>query len=308
VWSTLALAPPAAGAEEPPAPALPSQLSIDPPAGWDLLPGLSRKIAVTAEQSDYFGAEACESGALAYGRANQGALYLTWVSTLDSVASPESSVRAALDALHEAPYLASPEAGSTQELAYRERSFDGVAEMSFEWAHMANGTVNLTRTLAWRDHKARVHLASAECVLQSESIGESRPLCEKALASLHLEPAAEPGTLAALPTPRPIGPAARQDFDIPELETPEPGSAPSLNAAPQEPGRVLYQGPQSGADEGSNNRLFIGVGVLLLVVAFWLTTRSRPGDPADSGPTEDADGAGEDAEAGETSEGEEKPE
>jgi hypothetical protein len=266
-------------ADEPPEPPplkSPATLSFAAPTSWSLLPGLSKTVSQSASEADFFGEdEPFESGAMAYGRANRGALYVTWIDSLRTQPVAEAAIRNAFDELHEAPYLASPEAGSTQEVSYRERIFDGVAEMRFEWAHMSNGTVNVVRVLGWKDSEARVHLAVAECVLQSESIGESRPFCDTALESLVLTKEAAHETLAGLPEPTSVGARAPEYFVVPKLKTSENLPSDSLGVAPSQMGEVLYKGrPKSKSD--NNNRTIIAIGVLLLAAAFYLTTRSTP--------------------------------
>lgn len=284
LWLALCLPHTAAMADQPatpapaaPAAAAPASLTIETPNGWDHLPGLSRTVAQSASETDFFGVdEAFQSGALAYGRANRGALYLTWADTVRTQPSPEASVRAAFDELHQAPYLASPEPGSTQEVAYRERNFDGVAEMQFEWAHMSNGTINVLRALGWKDANNRVHLAVAECVLQSESIGEFRPHCETSLGSLSLTKESGYQALSTLPDPKRVGSAALADFEVPKLKTGDLSPSDTMSTAPAQMGEVLYQG-RPKTKEDNNNRFLIAIGVLLLGVAVYLTTRSTPG-------------------------------
>jgi hypothetical protein len=266
-------------ADEVALPTLPAHLSVDPPVGWDLLPGLSAKIAQTSEQTAHFGEEASTGGALAYGRANRGALYLTWVDGVAAHPSPEAAIRLAFDGVHESPFLAATEAGAVQEVLYREKNSGSLAELNFEWAHMNNDTVNVVRALGWKDQSGRVHLAIGECVLHNESVGESRPLCESALASLHLGKDVKLEALQALAEPKAVGAAAAQDLTVPELESDEPAhKGPSLNAVPPNVGEVLYTGPPPPTNQDKSNRILIGLGILLLGAAFWLTTRSKP-DP-----------------------------
>lgn len=279
----------------------PPQLAIDVPLGWQLLPGLSNKLSATANDTTYFPSEPSKNAAIAYGRANRGALYLTWADSIRVTLSPETALRASFDAIHQAPYLASPEAGSTQEVSYRERSFDGLAELRFEWAHMSNGTVNIVRAIGWKDKDARVHLAIAECVLPNDMSSESRPLCESALDSLRLTKA-DHKPLAALPEPGPAGPQRSDDFEVPALETrdelPAPPASAALNAPPSQVGEVLYDG-RNKSDSGSDNRIIIAIGVLLLAAAVYLTTRSRSNesdeDPGNAESGEDNDDAAQDA-------------
>ncbi|MCP4449450.1 MAG: hypothetical protein GY811_29565 [Myxococcales bacterium] len=281
----LSFAPTGASAElEPPneeVRKLPSTLSIGTPDGWGVLEGLSNTVSQSVSETNFFGKEEpFSSGAIAYGRANRGVVYVTWVISLRSQPVAAESVRLAFDELHQSPSLANHDPGSTQEVSYRERIFDGVAELRFEWAHMDNGTVNIVRALGWKDANARVHLALAECVLQSESIAESRPLCETSLDSLVLTKESNHETLASLPEPKTLGQMAPADFTVPKLKTSEVLPSDSLGAAPAQMGEVLYQGrPKSKED--NNNRFVIAIGVLLLGIAFWLTTRSTPGAAED---------------------------
>lgn len=276
------LATPVGHADQLPVPSLPESLSIEAPAGWDLLPGLSAKIALTSEQSAHFGEEPSTGGALAYGRANRGALYLTWVDGVTAHPSPEAAIRLAFDGLHESPFLAATEAGAAQEVLYREKNTAGVAELNFEWAHMKNDTVNVVRALGWKDQEGRIHLAIGECVLHNESVGESRPLCEGALAGLHLNKIVKLEPLRALTEPKAVGRIAPEDLTVPELETGESApKGPSLGTPPSQMGEVLYTGPPPASNQDKSNRILIGIGILLLAAAFWLTTRSKP-DPLES--------------------------
>lgn len=255
---------------------LPNTISIQPPEGWSLLPGLSRTVARSASDTDFFGDnERFESGALAYGRVDRGALYVTWLDSLRTQPVAENTLRIAFDEIHQAPFLASPEPGSTQEVSYRESIASGVAEMRFEWAHLSNGTVNVVRALGWKDGDARVHLAIAECVLQSESIAESRPSCSATLDALSLTKESRYDPLAPLPESSATTARAPEDYTVPELETSEMLPVDSLGVAPAQMGEVLYQGPPK-SKEGNDNRFIIAVGVLLLLVAFYLTTRPGP--------------------------------
>jgi len=264
----------ARGDEMPAPPLVPKTLHITAPSGWDGLPGLSLTVATSAAETDFLGDhEATNSGAVAYGRASQGALYLTWVDSVRTQPSPEARIRHAFDELHQAPYVASPEVGSTQEVLYRESQSEGVAEMRFEWSHMSNETVNILRALAWKDKSAHIHLAIAECVLMSENISESRPLCDQALDSLGLASQDAIAPLLALPEPAPQEAVPDQNIEVPELTTGTAIPGASLGDVPTEMGKVLYEG-RPPSKSNSSNRFIIAIGVLLLGVAFWLTTRS----------------------------------
>jgi LPXTG-motif cell wall-anchored protein len=257
-------------------PELPDSLALEAPSNWGLLPGQSQKITLTASQTSYFGDEPTVASAIAYGHANHGALYLTWVDTTRAHPSPEAGLRAAFDNLHESPFLATTDSASTQEVLYRERNFDGVAELRFEWAHLNNDTVNLLRALGWKDADGRVHLAIAECVLSSESVSESRPLCDAALESLHLTRAARHEALRSLAPPKTVGSALHaEDIVVPKLELGEAPPTSSIGTAPADMGEVLYRGAAPPAREDKSNRFLIAIGLLLLGAAFWLTTRSK---------------------------------
>ena len=267
-------------------PLAPTAVTIEAPKGWDLMPGHSAKIATTASQTAYFGDEPIQTGAQAYRRTDQGALYLTWVDSTRAHPSPESALRHALDELHEAPFLATADPGSTQEILYRERNFDGVAEMRFEWSHQKNETVNLVRTLGWKDTNGRVHLVIAECVLQSENAQETRPLCQAALDSLHLTTAANHEAIRSLAPPKQVGSVLHaEDIQVPKLTTGDLSAGSTMGAPPSEIGEVLYNGPPPPANKDKSNRFLIAIGILLLGAAFYLTTRSKDNDSA---PAEDA--------------------
>ncbi len=281
LFSTLALASAAldAHAQSPdaasPAPALPTfpeHLSIEVPNAWSLLPGLSKSLTETASETSYFGSEASRSQAIAHGRASRGALYVTWVKSDAAIIDAEQALRDAFDSLHEAPYLASA-AGSTQEISYRERGFDGVSEMTWEWAHMENQTINMVRVLGWRDDSSHLHLDIAECLFPKDVAAANRPLCEASLASMQLAASTTRTALQALAAPRNIVPIAKADLSVPKLKT-ENLSDLSVGLPPKEIGEVLYTGKAPTPKEDNSNRIFIGIGIALLGLAVWLTTRS----------------------------------
>jgi hypothetical protein len=268
-----------------PLPDLPDHLQVTPPVGWGHLPGLSERISKTTSQTAYFGEEQVQSGAHAYGRAKEGALYIIWVDTLKAHASPHEALRGAFDHLHESPFIAATKAGSTQEVRYREHKADHVAELNFEWAHMENDTVNISRAFGFQDSQGRLHLALAECVLHNETINTSRPQCEDALKSFQLSAKTDTVSLPDLGAPKEVAaPVFNPETEVPELKTGETLDAPSLGPPPKDMGRVLYEGPPP-ADKGDDNRLLILIGAVLLAIAVYLTTRSR--DDESSGDTDD---------------------
>jgi hypothetical protein len=295
-FTALALAQSTAQSDSVPAPVSdpPASISLAAPEGWDLMPGHSEKISTTASQTAYFGEEPISTGALAYRRADQGALYLTWVDSTRAHPSPEAGLRTAFDELHEAPFLATTERESTQEILYRERNFDGVAELRFEWAHLNNDTVNLVRALGWKDSDGRVHLAIAECVLHSENAPEVRPICQTALEGLHLNKAANHKALRSLTPPKRVGDGLRaEDIQVPKLTTGETSPGSTMGSPPRNIGEVLYNGPPPPAAKDKSNRFFIAIGVLLLIAAVWLTSRSNDSSSPEDDES-DAEAPGED--------------
>lgn len=261
----------------------PAYLAFDAPAQWTHLPGLSGKLAITAMEAEFFGAETSQAGVIAYGRVNQGALYITWIDSLRPIPTAALTMRGAFDSIHESPFQANLEAGAIEELSYRERSFDGVAEMTFEWTHLGNGTHNLNRAMGWIDGETGIlHLAIAECVFPTQDNNEARTTCDKALASLHLAPTASITKLGQLAPPKRVGGAQGGKLEVPPLETGEL-SVPTatMGPAPSTPGRVLYDGRSPKEESDGSNRYLIGIGAVLLGIAAWLTTRNRESEKRD---------------------------
>lgn len=268
---------------------------VEAPESFAALPGLSEKLATTASQSRHFDVEEVSVAARAFGRAGLGALYVTSLEADAPSPDPEAAIRAALDRVREAPAAASPQAGSTTEVAYEESVADRVAEATHEWHHMSNETIALTRALAWANEDGAVRLVKAECVYPSDA--DSRGGCERALASLTLTGDAadrrELGELGASRPPRAAEPAGIEALEAAAAEgQPTTSEGPSLRPAPSEGGRVLYQGPEGEAG-GGGERPGLGwivLGAVLIAGAFWWTTKSRTA-PA-RGEAADADASG----------------
>ena len=108
-------------------------VSIEPPATYAELPGLSDKVgnvfpgAALVDDADV--------GAKAWARAGRGALYVIGYHATSSADDPTGAARLAFDRLRARRVAASPE-GSTSETAYAERSGDRVWIAEHEWRHL----------------------------------------------------------------------------------------------------------------------------------------------------------------------------
>ena len=258
-------------------PVVPEHLSIEVPSSFSPLPGLSKAVATTAGQTSYFGAELSTGGAVAFGRANRGALYLTWVRSDRVIVEPEKVLRDALDSLHRAPFDANPR-NTIEEKHYREGVHGGFSEMRWEWTHKGNETVNVVRALAWKDTDSHIHLEIAECIFAQKGDDSFRSQCEESLDSLVLSKSASISNLSALAAPIVAPTGVPEDFAIPKLETGNLEVPSSLGTPPSQMGDVLYQGKPKPSSGDPNNRIYIGIGIFLLGLAIYLTTRSNPNE------------------------------
>ncbi|HLU65458.1 MAG TPA: hypothetical protein VKZ63_04255 [Kofleriaceae bacterium] len=275
--------------------ARPGWISATPPSGWEELPGLSRSVATTLEQSGAFGDLPGEAGAQAFADPGFGAFYLSWLIAGAPAGSPPAAVRGAIDHVRASRAVSSPQAGSTEELAWSEALADGVAEARLDWRHLSNETRTMVRALAWVTPSGAPRLVRAECVI-STSGGEAPQAavsaCQAALDSVTVTPpAGERGELASLPASAPAGEdgaaepagAAAGGADL-------SGGAPpdTIGAAPAGEQKVLYAGP-TAEDKDSMSRWLILAGAALLLAAVYLTFRSRRRAPEDGGGAASAD-------------------
>ncbi|MBL4637234.1 MAG: hypothetical protein JKY56_25490 [Kofleriaceae bacterium] len=258
-------------------PAIPDHLSIEVPSSFSPLPGLSKAVATTAGQTNYFDAELATGGAVAFGRANRGALYLTWVRSDRVIVEAEKVLRIALDNLHRAPFDANSP-NTIEEKYYRESVHGGLSEMRWEWLHQANETINVVRVLAWKDSDSHIHLAIAECIFAQKGDDTFRDECQETLDSLALGESASISNLSALAAPIVAPTAIPEDFAVPKLKTGNLEVPSNLSAPPSQMGDVLYRGKPKPSSEDPNNRIFIGIGICLLGLAIYLTTRSNPNE------------------------------
>lgn len=291
---------------------------IDPPETYAELRGLSQKIRQTARINRHFDIEASEIGARAWARAGSGALYVVWAVTAEPSEDPEASIRKAFDLLREAPVMASPQAGSTRELAYEESVEGDLARSKLVWEHLSNETQSSVRATAWASPEGIVHLIRTECVVPTGAEGDAER-CEAAQESFRLTDAAGPrrelGELGEAATPSAAGLDVDLDLD-PGAEAGEEGdgtdappadTTPTLRPPPSEQGRVLYDGGDGEEDRSAT--LLLILGGLAIVLAVWFTTRARPGETSEDEAEEEGEGApGEEPEEGEAREGVEEEE
>lgn len=274
----------------------PPWLAGAPPAGWVENPALSRSVATALRQARPFGELPSRSRAIAYVQPGVGAFYLAWLVVDAPAPDGTAAVRGALDHLRESRVLSSPQANSTEELAYSEELADGMARARLEWRHVSNETLSLVASAVWLSADGKPRLASAECVA-STSDGKTPAAvdkaCRDAVATFAVAvPPAERGALANLPAGKPV---AEPEPEPPAKISDRP-SPPSMG--PARPGagdHVLYTGPPAAEREGAN-RWLVMLGVGLLAAAAYLTLRARrrseskaPEAPEDADSTTEAE-------------------
>jgi hypothetical protein len=241
-------------------------------------------VATTLQQSGAFGDKNATAGARAYAKQGTGAFYLSWLYADQPVDDPAQAVRRALDKVRDSRVASSPEAGSTEELAYREQLDGGMAEIRLDWKHLSNETLTLVRAFAWTSAAGAPHLMKAECVISTvggAAAPEVEAACRTALDAARVALAGDQrGRLAALPPSSLAGPA-----DSPAATDSARAPQDSLGPAPSGDQKVLYQGPPPEPKRDRSSRWFILVGAALLLLALYLTQRARRPLPAgDSAP------------------------
>ena len=243
---------------------------------------LARSVGTALRQSKAFGALTVRAGAVAHVRRGVGAFYVSWLESDQAARAPADVARSALDHLREGRLVSSSQVSSTEELRYEERVRGGVAEADLAWRHTSNETLNLVRGMVWVTADGKPRLATAECVVSTES-GAAPPAveaaCRGALASVALAAPAEPrAALTALPASR-LGADGQLVLGAgqPDRSPPSVGPAP-----PGAEGRILYRGPAREAEERSVGRWIIICGGALILIALLVNQRARRREAAEA--------------------------
>jgi hypothetical protein len=272
LYLALSLSAATARAQEGPTLALPDSIAFTVPDGWAALPGHSERIASLGNGAELF-ETASTTGAAAYARASRGALYIVWTDGQAASPSGPADIRSAFDVIHQATSAVDP-IGSTKEVEYRERVFDNTAELRFEWAHLSNETVNLVRALAYVDPDGRVHVVQGECVFHTEEVERSRPDCVEAIESLRLTDRAQRAPLDSIPVPA-APDEETQRFPLGDNGKGTLTTPPELGVAPEGGGVVLHREEEPEKSD-LLKKVLMGIGLALVGLAFYFTTRRRP--------------------------------
>ena len=236
-------------------------------------------------------------------RGDGAGLVVTWVVLEAPAGAPRTTARALLDHVRRAPVHASLTPGDAAERSWREDVRDGMADASLEWAHEPNQTVTRSRALVFQAASGRLHLVRADCVTGAPAATGSQAAsvaCARALGSLAIvPPATARQALGSLPPPAPMPAQSPAEAEEARASASDPGNAqPSVAPSFREPAvgsnGVLVLEPGARKPDQSHQWLYM-LGGLLVVIAIYLTTRSRGRAPAeDAEEDEAADDAGED--------------
>ena len=234
------------------------------PDSWSPLAEQSQLIAKNLARAGYFGDVRTVEGAAAYASRELGvSLVVSRVSAVDTVAEPGPQLAQALARIESSWRSATLTEGATESLAWKVTRGAEVLDASLEYRHHENETVTLARSLLYLSSRGRPELVIAECTLLADSLTTMRSACEEVLATLEL--------VGDKPRPLPdIAPAR-----APPVE-PDEATLPSVTSmrppASGTPG-VLMSNPKKSPSK-SYRWLYIAGG-LLLITAFYFTTRSR---------------------------------
>lgn len=279
--------------------------TVTAPDGWERYPELTSNVIEVLARGDPM--RGASHGAQAHASPGKGAFYVVWIegAAPPGDSTPEALVRSAFDRIRAAPGDGAA-SGEIEELAHRESRAGGAAELRLETRHVANETVTLVRALAWADSGRQVHLVKAECVVAAADLQAMRPICDRALASLEVRAAegSEVGALGAVGEPGAGSPAETAGLadragdegggDAADRDRLAGKPAPTLETPqlrPPDPaarGNVVYEAPPRKQE--NRGRWLVLAGGVLLVVAFYLTTRRRGEIAEDADDDEDAEG------------------
>ncbi|HUH04190.1 MAG TPA: hypothetical protein VML75_19465 [Kofleriaceae bacterium] len=249
------------------------------PADWRSEPELSKRTREHLARADLFGGIAYSAGADSFFGAPGFGFHVTWAGGLSEVKDGPATVRAEIDRIKRS-WCGD---GDRVRDSFVEATKDDVVEARLVWRHTEDGTVTVVKALAFVTRDGRPRVIQTTCDLRVDVEKELRPICERIVETLEIT-SADRMSLAGLPAST-VGegcPAAvPAGLEVPtENIVPTPtgrmGEPPA--GAPSAPG-VLYTG-EGGEREGDSNRkwlMLLGAG--LLILAIYLTTRSRRDEP-----------------------------
>ncbi|MEM9490624.1 MAG: hypothetical protein AAGC55_15870 [Myxococcota bacterium] len=287
-----------AGPPAPPPPgttdnrALSSVLSIAVPPGWNRDPAAAQQAVSSAR------AAAIYAGAsLVYGEAWSASepgivLFVTWVEVPEAAMSEGRPMRARqiLDWLRAAPERAALEPLQTELLSWLATAEDGVVSGAVRWRHTINQTQVSTRTLLAAMGDGRLLALSVECIAAIAGAGSKA--CDAVADGLAVAvPETERAPLEMPPQARDRAGdgAARAEPVAPAPSAASTAPPPPTMGNPDQ-GAIVYVAPErGGAGEGEDrNQWMYVIGGLLLLLAFYLTTRNQPTAAEESGTASDA--------------------
>lgn len=260
-----------AGAQTPAQPRAESPFVLQTPSEWPETPELAKGIAKQLARSVDFGGLDKNGGAAAFAKPQTGIIYVTWLLTTKPADKPEETVRLTLDQLRDSP------GPGTEEVEYSETRVGPAIEARMIWRHLANETLTMSRALVWRDAASNIRLLRAECLFSEVDKAAVAPVCGESLATLEATEitAGKVGELAEVAPPK--GRAEEADAGP---ATGDAKAGPKVDAV--DPKKPLYENKSENKSAIRDNLWLFLVGGVLIVFAFWASTRGRREDDDDS--------------------------
>ncbi len=255
-------------------PGPPPWMSVAVPPQFAVDAGQGKALAAELADRRVFGEVAASGDAATYTSSADGVVvWVWWLESDEPPASAEVAARAAIERVRRIPEAAALAADDARLLAWNESVTDGVARANLRWRHVANHTNAAVVTVVWARSDGNVAQATVECFAQAEMEGATAR-CETIANSLELTAAAEPRPLGTLPEARDLAADEPAPAAHDSAATRAP-LAPSLGAPPE--GGVIMRVEQPAARSTDQSWMYV-VGGLLLLIAIYLTTRSRTKD------------------------------
>lgn len=243
-------------------------------------------------------------------------LFITSMVSAEKVAYPDASIHSEFELLRTSPERGVLNDADVKAVSWATELVGGGARADLHWRHLAYETETHARALAFRVESGQLHYSQAECIHPLEptetGTGPLSVLCKSILATMAIpdtksgsRPAvsaaaiAGQGANAAGDAAAPVGPPITEpavgtggtlpaDGNLPQMTLRDPGE---LGDAP------LPVIPVSKPKERNYRQLLYIIGGILLVLAFYFTTRSRTAIESDEearsgdGDDDDSDGA-----------------
>ncbi len=241
----------------------PAWFAVTPPAGWLKDTAQSRTIAASSFDKNAFREPRLAGGASVFVPREGGVLLIvSWLNGTQEIKNGGVAVRDHLQQIREVQQEA-----SGGKLGWKSQVAANVAQVRFQWSN-PDQIAAFARSFVWFTLENRVRLVTAECRLRVSVSEALRKACVGAIAGLRLQVSvSQRAPLELAPPTNEKGKKVKPGQDIPSTKIGAPGA-----------GRPSVVHQETPKKQKSNDQWLLIAGVVVVLIAFYLSTRSKRGE------------------------------